>query len=186
MTRNVSRRSNARGCPLTKQVTRQSSSPHLSTLFASQRRVLGHANDIDLVTQRLALLPRQAKVQHIARVVCDAQNNTLVRRHVPDPCHDLLCARRRKNVTANSCRQHAISNKARPCGLVARATARNNGHLVWRMCGVVDDAVCHVKAHEGIAFDQGAQHVDDHALWVREEVLPRHFGNEVVDEVWIV
>jgi hypothetical protein len=125
-------------------------------------------------------------MQHVARVVCDTEDNTLVARHIPYAAHDLLGTGARKDVTADSSRQHTVAHVARPRGLVARATPRYDSDLVRLVCSVVYDSLLGIEGHVLVPRDEGGEGMHHDALGAGEEVLPRHNGQLGMRSVTVV
>lgn len=110
-------------------------------------------------------------MQHIPRIVRNAQDYTLIGRYIANARHDLLGAGARKDIAAHGGREHAVANISSPCGLVARSAAGNDGDLGGAVREIVDDAVGGVEGHVRVARCEGGEHVGYHALGRGEEVF---------------
>jgi ribosomal protein L18 len=109
---------------------RNTSSPHFPTSRASHTGIVAYNHHIHINPGRSRFLNRHAEIQHIARVIHDNNEHTLVLVHAMQNASSyLLRAWTREDGACDCARQKTGSDERRERGLMAGTASRNNAHL---------------------------------------------------------
>ncbi|KAH6611247.1 hypothetical protein Trco_001267 [Trichoderma cornu-damae] len=155
-----------------------SSPSNLARPLPPNANVVAHDHHLDGLAGRNGLFHSHAKVENVARVIHHHDQHPglgVDPRHDPSP--DLLGGRTGKDCAGHGSGEHARANHGREGGLMARASARDDGHLPGVIARpTIDDSVFRVEGDVGIGEGEAVEGGVDEASRVVDEVLCGHYG----------